>query len=55
MNPIIEEEIGARSPGWYRAICPFCLDWETTGHEPVVEDAWHEHAQEKHPRRYRRG
>lgn len=54
LYPIIDEEIGARSPGWYRIWCPFCLDWTTTGHEPVCEDAWHQHAFDRHPRRYRR-
>lgn len=47
------EEVGARSPGWFRIFCDWC-DWETTGSEPVCEDAWHEHAAEYHPRRYAR-
>lgn len=47
------EEIGARSPGWYRIFCDWC-EWQTTGSEPVCEDAWYEHAAEIHPRRYAR-
>lgn len=47
----LDEEIGARSPGWFRIECAWC-DWETKGNEPVCEDAWHEHASRYHPRRY---
>jgi hypothetical protein len=49
----LEEEIGARSPGWFRIECAWCDNY-TTGSEPVCEEWWHEHAQENHPRRYRK-
>ena len=44
------EEIGARSPGWFRAECEVC-DWYTTGAESLVEDWVYEHvwdAMEQH-------
>lgn len=43
----------AHGDGWFQVDCDWC-DWYTTGWEPVCEDGWHEHAAEKHPRRYRR-
>jgi hypothetical protein len=45
--------IASARDAWYGIDCPFC-DWHTTGHEPVCEEAWHEHAHRVHPRRYRR-
>lgn len=44
----VTEEIGARSPGWYRATCAKC-DSTTTGSEPTVEDWAYEHVQSTHP------
>ncbi len=47
------EEIGARSPGWYRATCEVYTQdggvcWTTTGAESAVEDAVYEHVEEMH-------
>ena len=36
--------------GWHRIDCPWC-QWYTSGLESVCDDAWHEHAAQRHPRR----
>lgn len=44
MNRIdICEEIGARSPGWFKAECHRCGDY-ATGSEPTVEDWAYQHS-----------
>lgn len=48
----IREIESARSPGWYEIDCNWCDDWYTAGWETVCEDAWYEHAQNVHPRRF---
>lgn len=44
------EEIGARSPGWFKAECELCGKYATGG-EPTVEDWAYEHVAEEHPKR----
>ncbi len=39
---VFEDTDSVRSPGWFRAQCHEC-DWETSGTEPVVEQAVSEH------------
>lgn len=41
------EDIGARSPGWFRAECEECGAY-TTGAENIVEDWAYEHVDEEH-------
>lgn len=43
------EEIGARSPGWYRVTCDDCdPEWYTTGLESICEEAGYGHVADHH-------
>ena len=52
--PDFVEEDSARGPGWGKAggdECEVCGDYQFSGYESVVKEAWYEHMERHHQRR----